>query len=69
VQQNTIICITIKLVKIADLYSSGNMMQQSEATDSTNSTLPINNTTALIEEKKEQEEINVTTSTDLKRGF
>jgi hypothetical protein len=26
VQQNTIICITIKLVKIADLYSSGNMM-------------------------------------------
>lgn len=43
--------------------------QQSEATDSTNSTLPINNTTALIEEEKEQEEINVITSTDVKRGF
>ena len=41
--------------------------QQSEATDYTNSTLPIDNTTTLIEEEKEQEEINVTTPTDIKK--
>jgi hypothetical protein len=47
---------------------SGIMMkgQQSEATDYTNSTLPIDNTTTLIEEEKEQEEINITTPTDIK---
>jgi hypothetical protein len=39
---------------------------QSEATDYTNSTLPIDNTTTLIEEEKEQEEINITTPTDIK---
>jgi hypothetical protein len=44
--------------------------QQSEATDYTNSTLPIDNTTILIEEEKEQEETNVTTPTDIKKeGF
>lgn len=41
--------------------------QQSEATDYTNSTLPIDNTTILIEEEKEQDEINVTTPTDIKK--
>ena len=41
--------------------------QQSEATDYTNSTLPIDNTTTLIEEEKEQEETNVTTATDIKK--
>ncbi|HZC47542.1 MAG TPA: hypothetical protein VE244_00640 [Nitrososphaeraceae archaeon] len=40
---------------------------QSEATDYTNSTIPIDNTTTLIEEEKEQEEINVTAPTDIKK--
>ena len=43
--------------------------QQSEATDYTNSTLPIDNTTTLIEEEKEQEGTNVTTLTDIKSGL
>jgi hypothetical protein len=43
--------------------------QQSEATDYTNSTLPRDNTTTLIEEEKEQEETNVTTPTDIKSGL
>jgi hypothetical protein len=41
--------------------------QHSEATDYTNSTIPIDNTTTLIEEEKEEEEINVTTPTDIKK--
>ena len=40
--------------------------QQSEATDYTNSTIPIDNTSILIEEEKEEDEINVTTPTDIK---
>ena len=40
---------------------------QSEATDDTDSQIPIDNTTILIEEEKEQEEINVTTPTDIKK--
>ena len=43
--------------------------QQSEATDYTNSTLPIDNTTTLIEEENEQEGTNVTTLTDIKSGL
>jgi hypothetical protein len=43
--------------------------QQSEATDYTNSTLPIDNTTTLIEEEKEQEETNVTTPTGINGGL
>jgi hypothetical protein len=43
--------------------------QQSEATDYTNFTLPIDNTTTLIEEEKEQEETNVTTPADIKSGL
>lgn len=41
--------------------------QQSEATDYTNSTIPIDNTTILTEEEKEEDEINVTTPTDIKK--
>jgi hypothetical protein len=41
--------------------------QQSEATDNTNSTMPIDNTNILIEEEKEEDEINVTTATDIKK--
>jgi hypothetical protein len=41
--------------------------QQSEATDYTNSTIPIDNTTISIEEEKEEDEINVTTPTDMKK--
>jgi hypothetical protein len=40
---------------------------QSEATDDIDSNIPIDNTTILIEEEKEQEEINVTTPTDIKK--
>jgi hypothetical protein len=40
---------------------------QSEATDDTDSQIPIDNRTILIEEEKEQEEINVTTATDIKK--
>jgi hypothetical protein len=43
--------------------------QQSEATDYTNSTLLIDNTTTLIEEEKEQDETNVTTPADIKSGL
>jgi len=43
--------------------------QQSEATVYTNSTLPRDNTTTLIEEEKEQEETNVTIPTDIKSGL
>ena len=41
--------------------------QQSEATDYSNSTMPIDNTNILIEEEKEEDEINVTTATDIKK--
>ncbi len=39
--------------------------QPSEATDLSNFTVPANNTSALIEEEKEEDEINVTTPTDI----
>ena len=42
---------------------------QSEATDYTNSTMPIDNTTILIEEEKEQEETNVTDPSGIKSGL
>jgi hypothetical protein len=42
---------------------------QSEATDFTNSTLPIDNTSILIEEEKEQDESNVTASTAISKGL
>ena len=50
---------------------SGILMKehQSEATDYTNSTMPTDNTTLLIEEEKEQEETNVTTPTDINSGL
>jgi hypothetical protein len=41
--------------------------QQSEATDYTNYTIPIDNTSISIEEEKEEDEINVTTPTDIKK--
>jgi hypothetical protein len=40
--------------------------QYSEATDYTNSTIPMDNTSILIEEEKEEDEINATTPTDIK---
>jgi hypothetical protein len=48
---------------------SGILMKghQSEATDYTNSTIPIDKTAILTEEEKEQEEINVTTASDIKK--
>ena len=42
---------------------------QSEATDFTNSTLPIDNTTTYIEEEKEEDESNVTTSTPISKSL
>jgi hypothetical protein len=42
---------------------------QSEATDFTNSTLPIDNTTIYIEEEKEEDESNVTTSTAISESL
>ena len=41
--------------------------QQSEATDYTNSTISTGNISILIEEEKEEDEINVTTPTDIKK--
>jgi hypothetical protein len=38
----------------------------SEATDVGGSTVPANNTSILIEEEKEEDEINATTPTDIK---
>jgi hypothetical protein len=49
---------------ISGIFMKGN---QSEATDDIDSNIPIDNTTILIEEEKEQEEINVTTPTDIKK--
>jgi hypothetical protein len=54
------------------IFSIGSIMmkgQQLEATDYTNSTLPVQNTTELIEEEKDEEETNVTSSTDVKRDL
>lgn len=39
--------------------------QESNATDFTNSSLPIDNTTILIEEEKEEDEYNVTRATSI----
>ena len=41
--------------------------QQSEATDYTNSTISTDNINILIEEEKKEDEINVTTPTDIKK--
>jgi hypothetical protein len=41
--------------------------QQSEATDFSDSTVPANNTSVLIEEEKEEDEINATTPTDIEK--
>jgi hypothetical protein len=48
---------------------SGILMKghQTEATDYTNSTLPTDKPAILIEEEKEQEEINATTASDIKK--
>jgi hypothetical protein len=56
-------------VLLAIFLISGILMKgnQSEATDDIDSKTPIDNTTILIEEEKEQEEINVTTPTDIKK--
>ncbi len=56
-------------VLLAIFLISGILMKgnQSEATDDTESQIPIDNTTTLIEEEKEQDEINVTTPTDVKK--
>jgi hypothetical protein len=40
--------------------------QPSEATDLSNFTVPANDTSGLIEEEKEEDEINATTPTDIK---
>ncbi|MFZ0698291.1 MAG: hypothetical protein WAM88_14250 [Nitrososphaeraceae archaeon] len=40
--------------------------QQSEATDYSGSTIPANGTSVVIEEEKEEDEINATTSPDIK---
>jgi hypothetical protein len=40
--------------------------QQSEATDYSGSTIPANGTSVVIEEEKEEDEINATTSADIK---
>jgi hypothetical protein len=39
---------------------------QSEATDYSNSTIPANSTSVLIQEEEEEDEINATTPTDIK---
>ncbi len=56
-------------VLLAIFLINGILMKgnQSEATDDTDSQMPIDNKTILIEEEKEQEEINVTTPTDIKK--
>ncbi len=55
-------------VLLAIFLINGILMKgnQSEATDDTDSQMSIDNTTILIEEEKEQEEINDTTATDAK---
>jgi hypothetical protein len=56
-------------VLLAIFLISGILMKgnQSEATDDIDSKIPIDNTTILIEDEKDQEEINVTTPTDIKK--
>lgn len=57
-------------VSLGMFLVSGILMkgQQSEATDYTNSTIPIdNNTSVLIEEEKEEDEINATTPTNIEK--
>ena len=56
-------------VLLAIFLISGILMKgnQSEATDDIDSKIPIDNTNILIEDEKEQEEINVTTPTDIKK--
>jgi hypothetical protein len=41
-------------------------VQRSEATDYSGSTVPANNTSVLIEEEMEEDEINATTPSDIK---
>ena len=41
--------------------------QQSEATDYSTFTMPANNTSVIIDEEEEQDEINATTPTDIKK--
>ena len=41
--------------------------QQSEATDYSGSAIPANSTSGLIEEEKEEDEINATTPTSIKK--
>lgn len=41
--------------------------QQSEATDYSDSTIPANSTSGLIEEEKEEDEINATTPTSIEK--
>ena len=41
--------------------------QQSEATDYSGSTIPTNSTSGLIEEEKEEDEINATTPTSVEK--
>ena len=41
-------------------------MEQSEATDYSGSTIPANGTSVVIEEEKEEDEINATTSAGIK---
>lgn len=41
--------------------------QQSEATDYSGSTIPANSTSGLIEEEKEEDEINATTPTSIEK--
>ena len=41
--------------------------QQSEATDYSDSTIPANSTSGLIEEEKEEDEINATTPTSVEK--
>jgi hypothetical protein len=38
-----------------------------EATDHSSFTIPANNTSVIVDEEKEEDEINATTSTDIKK--
>ena len=58
------IWLSLGILLVGGILTKG---QQSEATDHTNSTIPIDNTTILIDEEKDQDEINVTTPTDIEK--
>jgi hypothetical protein len=58
--------LAISLGVLGTLFMDG---QESQATDFTNSSLPIDNTTILIEEEKEEDESNVTTSTPISESL